>query len=408
MGLQLTQLEPGMVLRTPEVFSSLGWDKEGMVFAGGDPLYPSFILSKGGTLGSGQWPTGALGVIAPMPDFEPVENSKLQELRKMQIQKGTFTGIGYKAGSGCDPEFFVVNGKDEVIPARSFLPDKTRRTGMFFDGLQAEIAPSGQSCLEVLSTGIHTLLEQAFNSAQRVDKTARFTLRNSFKFTPEQMAAFSDEDVRFRCSTSLNVYDDTGELPEAREYLWRFAGGHIHIGCGKRTPGVIRSMVRALDGLVGVAGVSLARNWDTPERRRMYGRAGEFRLPKHGLEYRVLSNFWLSSPLIYHLVFELARMAYRLGECGAFDAVYDGTEEEVRHCINHCDVGLAVKLIERNSKFYENIFKKIWGNSSRCRERAMSTILKGLETAVSNPEDIRRNWMPHSGSYPSTWGRIFA
>jgi hypothetical protein len=414
VGIPLEQLEPGTVVKTPEVFKALGWDGPGAIFAGGDKKDLSYcgpfliVSTKDLQMQRINWPLGALGKPVPIPEeFEPIECKELQTARKQQLLK-TWQGMGHNYVSGTDPEFFIVDSKDQVIPASRFLQKKTASRQVYFDGLQAEIAPSAQGCLEQLSNGINALLVNALGNAQRIDPTARITARNAFQFTPLQMEKFTDADLQFRCSSSLNIYDDVAAAPsDPREYLWRFAGGHIHIGTGVRSAPVMKAIVRALDGIVGVAGVSLARNFDNPERRRMYGRAGEFRLPRHGLEYRVLSNFWMCSSLIFHLVFELARYAYRIGESGAFDCLYEGTEEEIRSCINHCDVQLAGKLIERNASLYDHIFRTIWHDGTRAPRKAMETLRNGLEVAVDRPEDVLNNWRI-SGLYAATWGRTFA
>lgn len=407
MGLTVEELVPGQVIQTPEVFQALGWEHPSAIYLGVQDELPYFALgSKRAEIAMVHYPIGPLGARLPIPEFKLSGDKTLQKLRKAQLTKGNWATIRYSYASGTDPEFFVLDAKGKVIPARRFLPDKKAHKGSFFDGLQAEITPIATGCLQTFSSHLWQKLLDVQAYAQKFDSTARITSRNHFHFSSEEMASFTEEDLQFRCSTSLNIYDDAGELPDAKQYPWRFAGGHLHIGCGRKSPAVLKEMVRALDAIVGVAGVSLARNFDTPERRRMYGRAGEFRVPKHGLEYRVLSNFWLCSPLIYHLVFELMRYAYRLGEAGALDAVYEASEEEIRHCINRCDVQLALKLIKRNEILYTNIFNTIW-RGGRASKKAMDTLYGGLEVAVKNPEDVLNNWRT-SGSYPAEWGRTFA
>jgi len=51
------------------------------------------------------------------------------------------------------------------------------------------------------------------------------------------------------------------------------------------------------------------RDQGAVERRRYYGLPGEYRLPKHGLEYRTLSNFWLRAYPLYDLMSGLALLA---------------------------------------------------------------------------------------------------
>lgn len=406
------KLEPGACIKTPEVFRALGWESPDAIFLGGTGKFPSLAIPDNNRKGfiRTPWPCSTGLGYAPVPEFEQIESKDLIALRRKDLT-GTWGSLTSHYTTGCDPEFFVVDANRRPIPARTFLAAKYPH-GIYYDGVQGEFAVQARGCLEELGTGIRNQLWAVQDRINRAANGGRLTIQGAFELTPEEMSKLSDEDIRFRCSTSLNIYDDLGEIPDARQYPWRFAGGHIHIGCGAgKTAPTIRAMVRGLDGILGVAGVSLARNFDNPERRRMYGRAGEFRLPKHGLEYRVLSNFWITSPPIYHLVMELARFAYRLGESGAFPILYEGTEAEIRDCINGCDVRLAEKLIDRNRAMYKTIFDTIWGGGL-ASSKAWETVRNGLEVAVRNPDDIPGNWMINDSSWGSyghidnaSWGR---
>lgn len=355
--------------------------------------------------------------------MERVEKSDLVkvEFERIRLNKSYFVTRGY--ASGTDPEVFVVGGNGDVIPARRFLEDKKLAkedfsTGdqfskgwptppMFFDGLQAEFSVKAATCLEALHESTRRGLAGVLNRARKIDPKARLTLKNTIKMSPEQMFRLDEEDLVFRCSTSLNVYDDVAEAPDPRSYEWRFAGGHIHIGCGRKTPEIVRASVRSLDGILGVVGVSLAGNWDSHERRRMYGRAGEFRLPKHGLEYRVLSNFWVCSPLIAHLVFEIARWAVSFGEQGFFKHVWEGSEEEIRDIINWCDVKGARKMLGNNKHILQALVdnRKSEGWSQNQRNLAIETVMNGLEVVVKDPENIEENWRLNENSDSKRWAQ---
>lgn len=229
--------------------------------------------------------------------------------------------------------------------------------------------------------------------AREKDKKAKLSIKSAWKIGKQEMKEVSKEHAQFRCSTSSNVYGDVGESPDPREYLWRFAGGHVHIGCYKKPLPVMEEIVRGLDGVLGLAAVSMAAGYDSPERRRMYGRAGEYRLPSHGLEYRVLSNFWLCDPLIYHLTFELARLATAFAEQGLFRHVWQGEEQEIRDIINWCDVGGARKMIERNLGGYTWLLERVFkGAESNPIPTMLKVIQGGIGEVVKNPEDVEGNW----------------
>src|ERR1019366_5440055 len=97
------------------------------------------------------------------------------------------------------------------------------------------------------------------------------------------------------------------------------------------------NMVKAMDAIAGVACVALFAKYDNPIRRQYYGLPGEYRLPKHGLEYRALSNAWLIHPLIMNLVIDFARKAAIMGKEGLFSK-WKATEQETIDCITNCDV----------------------------------------------------------------------
>lgn len=349
---------------------------------------------------------------------------------------------------GCDPEIFVIHGDGDVFPAWEFMPseDEARKLAKewlkqewkgkyegsdhlniadwdslqnnicpekvpaYWDGAQAEFAPWAKSCLETLHFGTRVGLETVLQAARLKDPRAKLTLQNVIALPDEVLRNGKDKHIQFRCSRSYNVYNDPGDgVPNARQYKYRCAGGHIHIGYTRKftAPG-IEQIVRGLDGVLGIAGVSLAAGVDNPERRHTYGRAGEFRLPEHGMEYRVLSNFWLSHPALAMLVFELARGAVRLAESGLYNLCWVGDEKEIRDVINNCDVKGARAILHRNAAVLMGMLHWIWVPQdkrpedvcSKMRILAMRTILNGMEAAIKDPYDIEGNWKLNN---PEAW-----
>src|SRR5262249_21635736 len=145
--------------------------------------------------------------------------------------------------------------------------------------------------------------------------------------------------VNFGCSPSINIYDDAPMgVADPRSYIYRFAGGHLHNGLGRLSDRTARRITVALDGILGVATVGMAEGIDNPIRRTVYGRAGEIRLPAHGIEYRVLSNFWLCHPAISMLVCEIFRLAIMMGMTDLYNQMWRADQNEVRRVINECDV----------------------------------------------------------------------
>lgn len=124
-------------------------------------------------------------------------------------------------------------------------------------------------------------------------------------------------------------------------------------------------LVPLLDILLGNTSVLIDRDPHAAERRKVYGRAGEYRLPKHGLEYRTLSNFWLRAYPLMHGMMGLARLGLDILtaeeialEGGGWGAVKRLTElvsiDKVRTAINENNLDLAKENYAGVRKFIED------------------------------------------------------
>jgi hypothetical protein len=149
-------------------------------------------------------------------------------------------------------------------------------------------------------------------------------------------------------------------------------------------------IVKALDAIMGVAGVSMFAKYDDPRRRIMYGLAGEYRLPPHGLEYRVLSNAWLFHPVIANIVFDLSRSAAMFGKNNLLKH-WDATEAETIEVINTCNVEGARAILRRNKELLIKILD-VKLDDMGCSKYAYKAIIEGMESVIKDPSDIVGNW----------------
>lgn len=321
----------------------------------------------------------------------------------------------YGVTTGTDPEVFVVHGDGKLFPAFEFLPEKSETTTEFWDGFQAEFRPNGGGCLVNLHSRIRHGLLAILQAARKHDKSARFSLRSVVEIPMELMEKATDAQVAFGCSPSENVYgeEDIVGSSNPRMYPYRTAGGHMHSSMKPTNKAETIRIVKACDGILGVAGVSLAAKFDVARRRTLYGRAGEFRLPKHGLEYRTLSNFWLAAPWVSMLAFELFRIAQRLGKSGMYAYYWKADEQRVRDIINNHDVTEARKLLNENKAallyFMQERFDvykaySSYAHADKFAPAAAVAVLNGMESVIDNPEDIIGNWdLLKEGAYAKGW-----
>jgi len=226
----------------------------------------------------------------------------------------------YRVTLGCDPEFFITGTNDKVLAADKFLPHKSSGFPIYFDGIQAEINPSPSTCRDSLRHNIWYCLCGVRNKISETGNDARMTVKASAPIEQEVIDKAHEDAKVFGCAPSRDCYKNgtAGSVTiDASKHLKRYCGGHIHLGRGGRFPvfwfhNNQIELVRLLDILVGNTCVLIDHGEEGRIRREHYGRAGEYRLPKHGLEYRVLSNFWLQHPIFMYLVMGLARGAVNI------------------------------------------------------------------------------------------------
>lgn len=303
---------------------------------------------------------------------------------------------------GCDPEIFVEDLKGVVIPAFDFLGSKKKPssclmgTTAYWDGFQAEFTTYAGTCLDYQREEMHSALETILKNAQDKFPGAKLSAKTVMEIPEEMLKNAKDVHVEFGCSPSLNAYGLFGRKEKGRLVPFRPAGGHMHFGIdGLKKEDYIR-IVKALDAILGVATVSLFANFDDPRRRQLYGLPGEYRLPKHGLEYRVLSNAWLFHPLITNIVWDLARKVVMVGKLGLLDDLWEHDEKETIRIITECDVKAARKQLTRNRT---TMVKLLDAAYYRHPEAAYRVFRLGAQTAVKNFTDVENNW----DDYNKTW-----
>lgn len=316
----------------------------------------------------------------------------------------------YAGSVGSDPEIFAETEDGKLIPAFEFLPSKQDPAkgpansyglnDLYWDGFQAEFTTIANGCMGYHSDSIRYGIEGIWTALKKHDPKARLSIKTVFDTPNELLRAAKPEHVAFGCMPSFNIYNMKGEQADGYQVFNRAAGGHIHLGCGELKPDVLERVVKAMDAVLGVACVSMFANFDDPRRRRMYGLAGEYRLPKHGLEYRVLSNAWLMHPMIANLVFDLARGAFSFGYQD-FLKFWDGNEAETIECINTCNVELARKILNRNKDLFLQISDlKYQDTHNHIKDAKLArplyvwnVIINGAESVIAEPHNIEKNWM---------------
>lgn len=284
------------------------------------------------------------------------------------------------ATMGGDPEFFIANKRGKIINADAFLPGKDkpitierchgpRRSSLFFDGIQAEMAVAYNGCREFFADNIKWCWDEVL---KRIPADHTIVLKPATKVQPAVLKQADPEARRFGCSPDFNAYTCSTNTPEmdASRHPFRYAGGHLHFGSSnylERNPLVLRmgtteeghlELVKLFDLLVTIPTLSLDNAPGSVRRRSKYGKAGCFRPTPYGIEYRTPSCWWLRSPMTVSLVYGLGRLAWTIvgkGLAKDFRESVKCDEETVRGVIDESDLKTAASLWENMRPYVARI-----------------------------------------------------
>ena len=160
----------------------------------------------------------------------------------------------------------------------------------------------------------------------------------------------------------MNLFDTT----KAQDSL-RSAGGHWHVGYKDETKEMLKDpygkaeVVKLLDIFQGVPSILLDPDETAPLRRSLYGRAGAHRPTPYGVAYRPLGNFWVKSPELVGIMYQLSDIAIRLCVEGESETIIKAAEpKQIIAAINGSDQHLAEGVLRRIQKYLpKKLFARI-------------------------------------------------
>jgi hypothetical protein len=262
---------------------------------------------------------------------------------KAEIQEGFYNPYVI---FGCDPEIFFktdekIIGSEKVLSKNGLEQLST----VVKDGIQAELHPQANTCRQVLADNIRRCFVDLVNG---LEGNVNIDFSPLVKIEQEEMDSLTEDSKKFGCNPSCNAKNKQAEVvvKDASKYLFRSAGGHVHVGVNPseitRVHEDIDNVAKVMDYIVGNTCVLLDRHEGNVERRKNYGRAGEYRLKEYGLEYRTPSNFWLRHYVVYSFVFGLVRYAYNVWEQDKFQEFFHRVDySDIEKAINENDFDLA-------------------------------------------------------------------
>jgi len=163
----------------------------------------------------------------------------------------------------------------------------------------------------------------------------------------------------FGCSPDYDAYIPAQNPPAyCEDEAFRSCGGHIHLGYVEGSGneflldnwGKINTII-TMDAFHGIASVILDSSKEAAERRKLYGKAGCHRPTEYGVEYRALSNFWIKSPELVMLMYQLSEDVLRLMRDGTFEIlIEDIGKNTLQDVINSGKVEEATDILENKVK----------------------------------------------------------
>lgn len=249
---------------------------------------------------------------------------------------------------GSDPEFFVSQGGRIVSALGRFDDLGSKNHPSPFPGMKDYGLQLDNVLIEVTTPPSPKWQTFAKRHSVMVENLKAFVKARDCELTIVASAEMPEDELQdprsfvFGCDPDFDAWAlQTNPRPHSENPYLRSAGGHLHIGAElSRTTKIL--LVRLLDKYLGA--YSVLEDPDT-RRRELYGRPGAMRFKPYGVEYRVLSNFWLQSQRLMEKVGQIA--TWCVGHVQDGQGNYSDQEaQDIIGMITNGDKGLAKKFLQ--------------------------------------------------------------
>lgn len=295
---------------------------------------------------------------------------------------------------GSDPEFLVVACDEpqsaiEIVGADSQHRIKKSGHEFYYDNVLAECAiKPGYSKSEVLENFRECicLYQQLVEPFSLKAQASAYFADAQLKHPDARKVGCAEE----RCAYLMQpVESPTYAITNGN---LRSCGGHIHLGSellASDGPEPILT-IYMMDLFLGIPSLWLDRDPTSHQRRALYGQAGRFRAKKYGVEYRSLGNFWLQSPEMVSLIYDLSMFVQDFVESQRAWGLWEFDEDiccltEDLSLAWYCrgyDQKLLQKAINQSDKILAEPFLKL------AKEYLPDSLRSDLERAIDRPQDV--------------------
>jgi len=234
---------------------------------------------------------------------------------------------------GSDPEFMltrdgVFRSAIGIVPGTKYKRHRIGKNFYYYDNVMAEctIEPAA-SKQQALAN-----FKRAFSSFAKLVNPCTLVVRASQEYPREELghkdALEIGCDREFCCYALMDIEPPEEDFQSGQ---LRSAGGHLHIGSKfAQDPQGCLATIRMMDLFLGTMSIYLDKDETTKRRKELYGKAGRFRTPKHGAEYRSLGNFWLASPKLVGFIYDMVAFIMQFVEDGRHKELWYVDEERLQ------------------------------------------------------------------------------
>ena len=218
---------------------------------------------------------------------------------------------------GSDPEFMLKKGNRyvsaiSVIGADQHNPVISNGNSFYWDNVLAECTVKPSRSKEEAVANISECLRdfvEIVSPNELVVQASQNYPKSIFQDKEAKIAGCQPDNCVYQM---MLMKGDFGPNRTIENNTFRTCGGHVHVGLqnedGKglhKTPLEMNFMIYLLDLFLGVPSIFMDCDPTAKKRRTLYGQAGRFRYKSYGVEYRSLSSFWLTSPILVELVYDI-------------------------------------------------------------------------------------------------------
>lgn len=260
-------------------------------------------------------------------------------------------GIEVDLKVGADPEVFTKSKGKLVsayglVPGHKDMPFPVKKGAIQVDGMALEFNIDPAESRDEFIQSVNEVMKQLTDELPRGHTLEIVSTAN---FGKKYIDSQPEQAKELGCSPDFNAYTG-GENPRPNASTpFRTAAGHIHVGWGDGMDAMSKEhhqlcceVTKIMDLFLGVPSVLL--DSDT-QRRSLYGSAGAYRAKSYGLEYRVLSNFWLKSSKAMGWAYDQTALAIKK----YLEGFRVSDNLEIQEAINSSDKTKAIALMKKHN-----------------------------------------------------------